>query len=201
MSDPVTSPAATPNAITLRDIVTVIIRLLAINFAFYAFHLVFVTILRPHVDPVHHNRITIVDVLFPVVYLLIIYWIWALAGWVGRCVTKGHDAALSATQLTLLDLYSFGFLLIGLYVAIENIGPTLTSLHYALLKSSGEGRLNEQQQSYFYTLFSYLVKLIVGLGLIFNGRRLAARFIKRYPAATEPAAPEHRFVSTPGSTS
>jgi hypothetical protein len=130
-----------------------------------------------------------VDILVPAIYLLFIYWTWTLAGWVARCVTKGHDAALSATQLTLLDLYSFGFLLIGLYVAIENIGPTLTWLHYALVKSSGEARLNEQQQSNFYTLFSYLVKLVISLSLIFNGRRLAARLMRRYHAAPESETP------------
>lgn len=184
MSDPVVPPPPPP--ITLRNIVTVLIRLLAIHFGFYAFHLFYVTVVRPHLDPVHHSRITIVDVLFPVVYLLIVYWIWTLAGWVGRCVTKGHDAALSATQLTLLDLYSFGFLLVGLYVAIENIGPTMTWIHYALIKSAGEGRLNEQQQSNFYTLFSYLVKLIIGLALVFNGRKLGTKLVRR--DSTAPAA-------------
>jgi len=176
---PVTAP------ITLRDIVTVIIRLFAINFAFYTFNILYSTVFRPHLGASFHTPLSILDMLVPVIYLIVIYWIWTLAGWVARCVTKGHDAALSATQLTLLDLYSFGFLLIGLSVAIENIGPTLTWLHYSLMKSGGEGRLNEQQQSNFYTLFSYLVKLIVGFALIVNGRRLAARLMRRYHAATE----------------
>ena len=178
MPDAVTPPA--PTSITLGDIVTVLIRLLAIDFGLYSLNGLYMTFLRGYsFAGLRPDRTFLIDVFFFLISFLIVYWLWTLAGWVARRVTKGHNAALSATQLSLLDLYSFGFFLIGLYVAINNFGPALTWLHYAVTQSPGEARLNPQQQSNFYTLFNYLVKLIIGLGLVFNGRKLGTKLIQR----------------------
>lgn len=178
MSDTAATPP--PSSITLCDIVTVLIRLLAIDFGFYSLNAIYMVSIRTQSGRNLHTQAPLVlDIFIIVLSLLVAYWMWALAGWVARRVTKGNNAALSTTQLSLLDLYSFGFFLIGLYAAVDNFGPSLTWLHYAVTQSSPEGRLNPQQQSNFYTLFTYLVKLIIGLALVFNGRKLGTKLLRR----------------------
>lgn len=189
MSDTISPPA--PDSITLRDIVAVIIRLFAINFGFYTLNTVFFLFLQGQSRAgFKFDRALSFDLLMIAIFVFSAYWLWQLAGFIARQVTKGSDASLSATQLTLLDLHSFGFLLIGLYFAIDNFGPSLTWLHYALLRGATEANLSPDQKSNFYTLFKYLVKFFLGLGLVLNGRKLGARLIRRYHAAP-PAAASH----------
>ncbi|EDY18161.1 hypothetical protein CfE428DRAFT_4297 [Chthoniobacter flavus Ellin428] len=196
MSD--TSPTPPPTSITLCDIVTVLIRLLAIEFGLSSLSGL-TWFYGPQLRDRFHQptNLLVFDAVLPIVCLLIVYWLWCLAGWVARRVTKGHNAALSATQLTLLDLYSFGFFLVGLYVAVTNFGPSLTWLHYTLSHSSTEGRLTPQQEGDFYTLFKYLVKLIVGLALVLNGRKLATKLIKRYHAPAAKPSGENQDTVNP----
>jgi hypothetical protein len=191
MSD--TPPSPSPNSITLREIVTVLIRLFAINFGFYTLNTLFFIFLRGQsMAGFKIDRVFAFDALMIAIFLFSAYWLWQLAGFVARQVTRGFDSSLSATQLTLLDLYSFGFLLVGLYFAVDNFGPALSWLHYAVTHGASEANLSPDQKSNFYTLFKYLVKLILGLALALNGRKLGAKLVRRDqtapPASTAPVS-------------
>lgn len=188
MSDTPATPPPASNSITLREIVTVVIRLFAINFGFYTLNTLYFVFLRGpwsagfKADRIS-DRIFASDLLMLAIFVFVTYWLWQLAGFVARQVTRGFDSSLSATQLTLLDLYSFGFLFIGLYFAVDNFGPALSWLHYAVTHSATEANLSPDQKSNFYTLFKYLVKLILGLALALNGRKLGAKLVRRDSAS------------------
>jgi len=121
------------------------------------------------------------------------YWLWKLSPFFARHITRGHDSILGTPNLTLLDLYNFAFLLIGLYFAVDSFGPSLTWFHYALTQSSSYGTLTPQQQGNFYTLFKYLIKLFLGIALVFNGRKFSSKILKYQNKAVEPDAAHQRL--------
>jgi len=82
----------------------------------------------------------------------------------------------------LVDLYSFAFLLVGLWFAVDSVGPSLAWLHLSMVGSASDAALSPEQKSKFFTLFQYLVKLGLGLALIFAGRNFALRLLRRQTA-------------------
>ena len=164
----------------LYEAITVVIRILALRLGLDALS---AGLSRYPSDPSPRTSF----ILFAVVAVLA-YWLWVLSPWIARRITRGQDSALDCGNLTLRDLYSFAFLLVGLYFAVDSFGPTLTWLHYALRHSSSDAPLSQQQQANFYTLFKYLIKLLLGLALVFKGRNLSDRLLRRQNAG-KPADP------------
>jgi len=160
------------NPTRLYEVVVVVIRILAIKFGLDA--LLYLLARYPRdLSPV------IGFVLFGILAVCA-YWLWRLSPFFARHITRGQDSSLDCGNLALNDLYTFAFLLVGLYFAVDSFGPSLTWLHYSIRQSSANAALSPQQQTNFYTLFKYLVKLSLGLALIFNGRKFATKFIKRH---------------------
>jgi len=155
----------------LYEVITVVIRIFALKLGLDALNAV---LSRYPYDPSPRSSF----LLFGVVAVLA-YWLWVLSPFLARRITRGQDSALDCGHLALRDLYSFAFLLVGLYFTVDSFGPTLTWLHFALRHSSSDAPLSQQQQANFYTLFKYLVKLLLGLALIFKGRNLSDRLLKR----------------------
>lgn len=155
-------------------LVTVVIRILAIKFGLDAFGFLFPAIAtRTHPAPLN------VFIVFGVLAVAT-YWLWQLSPFFARHITRGQDISLAAPDFALLDLYSFAAVLVGLYFAVDSFGPSITWLYYAMRQSSSEAALSSQQQANFYTLFKYLAKLLLGLALTLNGRKFAAKLIKRH---------------------
>jgi hypothetical protein len=158
----------------LCEIVTVVIRILALHFGLYTFNYILTTIGRFQTIPFPRS-----DLFIAAVMAVCVFWLWHLSPFFARRITRGHDTLLDCGSLTLSDLYSFAFLLVGLYFAVASFGPTLTWLHYSVRESSGAAALSPEQKTNFYTLFKFAVKLLLGLALVFNARKLANRLIKR----------------------
>ena len=158
----------------LCAIISAVLRIISIKFALEGVN--FLVSILPSIST--HGAVTGYLLGFGVV-IVCTYWLWKLSPFLSRRITRGKDPSLAASQFGVLDLYTFAFLLTGLYFAVDAFGPSLTWFHYVLSKSSSEAGVTLQQKGNFYTLFTYLVKLFLGLALIFNGRKFAAKLIKR----------------------
>ena len=159
------------NPTRLCEIVVVIIRILAIKLALDALSYLLAQYPRDL-----HPKFGLI--LFGIVAFCA-YWLWQFSPFFARHITRGQDSTLDCGSLALSDLYTFVFLLVGLYFAVDAFGPSLSWFHYSLRQSSSYAALSQQQQINYYTLFKYLVKLFLGLALIFNGRKFATKLIKR----------------------
>jgi hypothetical protein len=162
------------NPARLYEIVVVVIRILAIKLALDAIgYLPY--FLAQHSRDLHPQ---IGFILFGIVAFCA-YWLWQFSPFLARHITRGQDSTLDCGSLALSDLYTFAFLLVGLYFAVDSFGSSLAWFHYTLRQSSSVAALSQQDQVNYYTLFKYLVKLFLGLALIFNGRKFATKLIKR----------------------
>ena len=157
----------------LREILNVVIRIFAIYLGLSLF-----TFLLQVLAGLHNHASSVSDLLLIGLFVVFTLWLWYLSPLIARKLTWARDSTLDCGQLTLGDLYCFAFLLVGLYFAVDSFGPSLTWLHYTLSQSSSDAGLSRQQQGNYYTLFKYLVRLMLGIGLILNGRKFATRLIK-----------------------
>jgi hypothetical protein len=162
-----------PRSIGLQEIITAFIRLLAIKFGLDTFNFILVAIgqnLR--------IRNTLISDLAGCAFLIVItYWLWRLAPFLARRVTSMQNPTIEACHLNLLEIYSFAFLFLGLYFAVDALPPSLTWFHFTITQNAPGANLAAQQQGHFYTLFKYVAKCILGLSLIFNGRKFAIKLI------------------------
>ena len=149
----------------------------AINLGIESFNFLLKTLGGFRTDPSLRNGLLVFGVM-----AVCTFWLWRLSPFFARLITRGQDATLDCGSLALSDLYTFAFLLVGLYFAVYSFGPSLTWLHYSVSQGSSDAALSQQQQANFYTLFKYLVKLFLGLALILNGRKFANKLIKRHNA-------------------
>lgn len=103
--------------------------------------------------------------------------LWLLATPVARLVTHALPQEVSAGALSLADLYSVGFISIGLYYVINRITPSIFALIFLLKVFSGEsssiGPVN------WYEVMDSIVPLLAGLALFFRGRRWACVLSKQ----------------------
>jgi hypothetical protein len=167
------------NPMRLREIVTVAIRILAINLGLESVTFLLKALAGYHADPSSRNAFPIFAIAAVITCLL-----WLSSGSLARFITRGQDSTLDCGGLTLADLYAFAFLIAGLYFAVDSLGPSLTWLHYSLRQSSAAAPISLEQKANFYTLFKYLLRLLLGLALIFNGRKFTAKLIKRQNEGT-----------------
>jgi hypothetical protein len=164
------------NPTQLSDVVIVIIRICAIKLGLDATTSL---LARYHTDPSRSIGFGLLCVVAVVAFGL-----WQASPSIARYITRGHDSSVSIGSLALSDLYTFAFLLVGLYFTVEGFGPSMTWLHYSLRQSSADAPLSEQQLANFYALFKYLAKLGLGLVLTFKGRSFAIRLIKHQQEKT-----------------
>lgn len=98
---------------------------------------------------------------------------WLLAPAIGRLTTRGYDAYLSLSGLTRIDLYSFGFVFLGLYFVLSSIGSSMTWVHYFLVVSATGG--DSASDRSFYDLAAPLIELIGGFFALIFARTWARR--------------------------
>lgn len=166
------------NSISMRDLVFVAIRILAINLGLEGLGFLPRVLSGYRAVP----SMWVGSLAFATVVLIALL-LWQSAGFVARCITRSHDSSLDCGNLTPVHLYTAIFLVVGLYFAVDSLGPSLTWLHYSLRQSSSGGQLSLEQKANFYSLFKYLMRLALGLALIFNGRRFAVKLMKRHEEA------------------
>lgn len=158
----------------LHEIITAVIRILAIKVGLDGVQFLFRTLAR-----LRTHSFSVPDFIVLLLFAACAGSLWWLSPFLARRVTRNLDSTIEAPLLSLIDLYSFAFLSVGLYFTVLAFAPSLTWLHYAITQSTSDAALSPEQQSNFYSLFSELSQLVLGLALTFNGRRLATKLIKR----------------------
>lgn len=106
-------------------------------------------------------------------------------GWIGapycsHLFLGGKDAQLSATSLSVRDLYAFSFVFLGLYFALSSLGELLTTFHQWLSLSSGlPFEIHRRDAS--YALVRPLVTFVAGLTCLFSASDWAERLSRSRP--------------------
>jgi hypothetical protein len=151
----------------LADIVTVVIRLFAIQTLVQA-----VGLLASATASVRFSspRPEYVAYIPPAALLIIAIVEWALAAPIGRVVTRGHNPAVQLGTLSRQDLYTFAFVFLGLYFVLVSIAPTITWLHYYLIWSGHAGG-DEMVQKSFYDLARHVITFAAGLLTLLPARK------------------------------
>ena len=103
--------SAPPSSTSTRlcEIVTVVIRILAIKLGLDSLQLL-LSIFAGYQSGSYHRYQLIVFA----VWAVCAYWLWQLSPFFARRITRGQDSLLDCGNLTLIDLYTFAFLLVGL---------------------------------------------------------------------------------------
>src|SRR5437667_6998489 len=101
----------------LREIVTVAIRILAFNLGLESVTFLLKALVGYHTDPSSGHPFPIFAIVAIVTCLL-----WLSSESLARFITRGQDSTLDCGGLTLTDLYSFAFLIVGLYFAVDSLG-------------------------------------------------------------------------------
>jgi len=159
----------------LSDIVMVVIRLLAVWLGVQGASFLLTVLAR---NAAMGRMNWIVDLIIIGGYVVCTAWMWKLAPFIADRITREKNLYVDCGTVTLRDLYCFGFLLMGLYFAVDSFGPSLAWLHFAFIQSASTAGLSPQQQGNFYTLFECLAKFFLGLLLIFKGRKFAGMIVE-----------------------
>jgi hypothetical protein len=171
-------PEATVAPLSLRELLSAVIRILVIklgiNGALFTFGLI---------KGVNGGRWVgtwgiLAGLLVAVLLAAACLSLWHLSPSLARRIAGGGDSSIATGNITAVDLYSFAFLLLGLYFVADNLGPCLSWLYYSLTMARSDTSLSNEQESSFYMLFGYLTKLLAGAAFVFKGRSLAGKLIR-----------------------
>ncbi len=163
------------NPARLSDIVSVVIRLMAVSAGYQgSTYLLYALSLG-----VERSQGVTMEITYFAIYAVCTAVLWFLAPPIARWVSRGNDLSVEIGAISVTDLYTFAFFLVGIYWAVESIGPALTTLFYYFRENSDVtvfGSPNPMNGSY---IFRDLLRLILGLGLLFKGRRIATWLVRR----------------------
>ena len=101
--------------------------------------------------------------------------IWFAAPLLSRLVAGKHDESVSLPIASLVDLYSFALLTVGLFFTLSFLAPTLNWFHYFLSVASTGGDTDPERQKSFYEWSSNLVPCLAGLSCMLNARKWATK--------------------------
>jgi hypothetical protein len=108
--------------------------------------------------------------------------VWMLSPLIGRIVCAKLPPSAAPINATLVDLYSFAFVFVGLYLVTTSAGPSLGWIYYIFSHASADRNVN------YYKSFNAALQLIIGVALIFKGRAISIRLAKEHTAEQDTAA-------------
>jgi hypothetical protein len=104
---------------------------------------------------------------------------WLIAPLLARLISGPKDAPVTIPGVTLVDLYAFAFLFLGVYFVLSSLGSALNWFHYFFLIAASHGDFDPARKASFYELSRHLITLIAGLLCIFYGRLWARKIVER----------------------
>jgi hypothetical protein len=125
----------------------------------------------------------------PLTALVLAVTLWFLAPFVVKAILDERDGPVSLQGLRLEDLYSFGFLLVGLYFVIGSMAPALNWAHYTFAVAATSAAANPEERRSLYQLLDPAITLAAGLACVLNGREWAVKLVRRRQRTEPVAAP------------
>jgi hypothetical protein len=109
------------------------------------------------------------------------FMLWALALPIAQHVTRGLPQELSFGAVSRVDCYSVGFIGVGLWLGAVYFAEVLNWAHYLLwLGASGDAATEELVTEVDkYSISASIIPFILGIVLLFNGRKWARCLAQR----------------------
>jgi len=103
---------------------------------------------------------------------------WLIAPRLSLFIVGKEESTIPTTGLTLVDLYAFAFVFLGLYFALGSLGNVANWLWYSFVIAAHYDFIPERSHS-LYELFKPLVTFVAGLICLFSGNRWAHKLAIR----------------------
>jgi len=100
--------------------------------------------------------------------------LWGLAPLIGRVVCAKLPSSAAPLNASLVDLYSFAFVLVGLFLAMTSLGSALGWVHFMIANASADRDVN------FYESFTSSLQVIIGVAFVFKARALAVGLARKH---------------------
>jgi hypothetical protein len=100
---------------------------------------------------------------------------WIISPFLARLIAGKHDASVTVPSLSLLDLYSFAFVFLGLYFILNSLGNVFNWAFYWFVVNASHGDFDPEQKKSFYGLSRYVVTLLAGFACLLSGRKWARK--------------------------
>ena len=114
------------------------------------------------------------DYTAPVGLIILAALIWRFAPAISRLLARGYESTVAVPAVPRLDLYSFAFVLLGLYFALWSVAPAINWVHYVLNTTAAGSR---QAENSLYDLAGSLLTLTAGLIMLLFARHWARRLV------------------------
>jgi hypothetical protein len=183
---------------SLRTLIVVVLRLMALNFLLQVAIQLSPQILR-FTDAYRQGRASDMDsyvvIPFFVVGGLIVgaILIWVFAIPIAQLVTRGLPSELSFGSLSLLDCYSVAFIGIGLFYIASHLPQALSWTHYLFQAAASKPGLTWREGVPWYEVWSAFIPFVAGVILFVKGRSWAAVLARKHEKiyfADQAAEPE-----------
>jgi hypothetical protein len=100
---------------------------------------------------------------------------WFIAPPLSRLIAGKYNAPVEVSGLSLLDLYSFGFVFLGLYFVLSSLADVLNWLYYSLVIAASHGDFDPERKKSLYGLLKPLITMAAGFVCLISGRRWAKK--------------------------
>jgi hypothetical protein len=158
----------------LSSIVVIVVRLFVLNWVLHALNLAAGVFASQR--PPQHSVGSVLVLYSPAVFLIIVGAIlWRLAPAVARLVSRGFDSTVSVGSLSRADLYSFGFVFLGLFFILSSIADVINWFHYFTV-APDDPRRDPQIQD-FYGLTRPCLTLAAGLVSLLGAPRWTKKLL------------------------
>lgn len=124
------------------------------------------------------------------VMLLFAVCVWWLAPILAGLITRKQDVDVTVPSLSLVDLYAFGFLFLGLYFVLSYLAPAANWFWYFLSVAATRSDYDPERRSSSYEMASQVIPLLAGFASMLNARRLARKLAEHDKKNEGVASPE-----------
>ena len=112
----------------------------------------------------------------PAILLIFCVCLWVTVPWIARIVSRGADATVTLANLSRYDLYSFGFVFLGLFFVLSSFADVINWLHYFTTVSPGTVGADPRTQK-LYQLTRPFLTLAAGLVSLLGAPRWAKKLL------------------------
>jgi hypothetical protein len=126
----------------------------------------------------------------PGAYLLFACVAWVFAAGVTRMVVGKNDPHISVPEIGTANLYSLGFLIVGLTYCLDHLGASINWIHYYAVSKTGDDLMGGSNDRNFYELSRQIIPCVAGAALALMspqlGRKMARAVATENQAAIAP---------------
>ena len=159
----------------ISSIVIIVIRLFVLNWLLQDITLWIAALLSP-LPREHPLSVIAGHYASPAILLIFCVGLWITVPWIARIVSRAADATVPLTSLSRYDLYSFGFVFLGLFFVLSSFADVINWLHYFTTVSPSTVGADPRTQG-LYQLTRPFLTLAAGLVSLLGAPRWAKQLL------------------------